>query len=97
MVPYVALWVAMYYSLDVSYLLTLLIAIPAAGFLVRTFIVFHDCGHGSFMPSKRLNRSLASSPGCSFSTRIPPGPTTTPATTRPQAILTAVARAMSKP
>ncbi len=55
-VPYVALWVAMYFSLRVSYLLTLALAFPAAGFLVRTFIVFHDCGHGSFMPSKRLNR-----------------------------------------
>jgi acyl-lipid omega-6 desaturase (Delta-12 desaturase) len=54
-VPYVALWVAMYYLLDVSYLLTLLVAFPAAGFLVRTFIVFHDCGHGSFMPNKRWN------------------------------------------
>jgi acyl-lipid omega-6 desaturase (Delta-12 desaturase) len=56
LVPYLALWPAMYYSLRVSYWLTLLIAIPAAGFLVRTFIVFHDCGHGSFFPNKRANR-----------------------------------------
>ncbi|HEY2651531.1 MAG TPA: fatty acid desaturase, partial [Solirubrobacteraceae bacterium] len=55
-VPYLALWPVMYYLLDVSYALTLLVAIPAAGFLVRTFIVFHDCGHGSFLPSKRANR-----------------------------------------
>ncbi len=55
-VPYVALWVAMYFLLNVSFWLSLLVAVPAAGFLVRTFIVFHDCGHGSFMPSKRLNR-----------------------------------------
>ncbi len=55
-VPYLALSVAMYLSLDISYLLTLALAIPAAGFLVRTFIVFHDCGHGSFMPSARANR-----------------------------------------
>lgn len=55
-VPYVALWPAMYYLLGVSYALTLLVAFPAAGFLVRTFIVFHDCGHGSFFPSKRANR-----------------------------------------
>ena len=54
--PYLALWPAMYYSLRVSYLLTLALAVPAAGFLVRTFIVFHDCGHGSFMPTKQLNR-----------------------------------------
>lgn len=55
-VPYVALWPVMYYLLRVSYGLTLLVAVPAAGFLVRTFIVFHDCGHGSFLPSKRANR-----------------------------------------
>ena len=55
-VPYLALWPVMYLLLDVSYALTLLVAIPAAGFLVRTFIVFHDCGHGSFLPSKRANR-----------------------------------------
>jgi omega-6 fatty acid desaturase (delta-12 desaturase) len=54
-VPYLALWPVMYYLLGVSYWLTLLVAVPASGFLVRTFIVFHDCGHGSFMPSKRLN------------------------------------------
>ncbi len=54
-VPYLALSVAMYFSLEVSYLLTLALAIPTGGFLVRTFIVFHDCGHGSFMPSKRAN------------------------------------------
>jgi omega-6 fatty acid desaturase (delta-12 desaturase) len=54
-VPYLALSVLMYLALDVSYLLTLALAIPAAGFLVRTFIVFHDCTHGSFMGSKRAN------------------------------------------
>jgi acyl-lipid omega-6 desaturase (Delta-12 desaturase) len=55
-VPYLALWPAMYYLLSVSYLLTLLVAVVASGFLVRSFIVFHDCGHGSFLPSKRANR-----------------------------------------
>ncbi|HWJ49899.1 MAG TPA: fatty acid desaturase [Solirubrobacteraceae bacterium] len=54
-VPYLALSVAMYMSLGVSYLLTLALAIPASGFLVRTFILFHDCSHGSFLPSKRAN------------------------------------------
>ena len=53
--PYLALSVLMYMTLHVSYLLTLLIAIPTAGFLVRTFILFHDCSHGSFLPSKRAN------------------------------------------
>ena len=54
-VPFIAVWVAMYLALDVSYWLTLALAIPTAGFLMRTFIVFHDCTHGSFMPSKRAN------------------------------------------
>ncbi len=54
-VPYLALTVAMYLSLDVSYWITLALAIPAAGFLLRTFIVFHDCAHGSFLSTKRGN------------------------------------------
>jgi acyl-lipid omega-6 desaturase (Delta-12 desaturase) len=56
LVPYVVLTVAMYLALDVSYWLTLALAIPASGFLLRTFIVFHDCAHGSFLPTKRANR-----------------------------------------
>jgi acyl-lipid omega-6 desaturase (Delta-12 desaturase) len=57
-VPYLALSVAMLMALKVSYLLVLAISIPAGGFLVRTFIVFHDCSHGSFLPSKRANAWL---------------------------------------
>jgi omega-6 fatty acid desaturase (delta-12 desaturase) len=55
-VPYLAVSVLMYLSLQVSYLLTLALVLPAAGFLVRTFVVFHDCTHGSLLPSKRANR-----------------------------------------
>ena len=55
LVPYLALLVLMYLALDVSYLLVLALAVPAAGFQVRTFIAFHDCAHGSFLPSKRAN------------------------------------------
>lgn len=55
-VPYLALYVAMYLALDVSLWLALALALPAGGFLLRTFIVFHDCTHGSFLPSKRANR-----------------------------------------
>jgi omega-6 fatty acid desaturase (delta-12 desaturase) len=54
-VPYLALSVLMYLTLDVSYLFVLAIAVPAAGFLVRTYILFHDCTHGSLLPSKRAN------------------------------------------
>jgi len=45
----------MYFSLQVSYLLVLAIAVPAAGFLLRTYILFHDCAHGSFLPGRRAN------------------------------------------
>src|SRR5687768_7444397 len=55
-VPYLALTAYMYATSGDSIFLTLGLAIPAAGFLLRTFIVFHDCGHGSFMPDKRANR-----------------------------------------
>ena len=54
-VPYLTLSVAMYLCLAVSGWVTLALAVPAAGFLLRTFIVFHDCAHGSFLPGKRAN------------------------------------------
>ncbi len=54
--PYVALVVVMLLTVDASSGWTLLLALPAAGFLVRTFVVFHDCTHGSLLPSKRANR-----------------------------------------
>ena len=54
-VPYLLLWPLMVWSLDVSYWLTLALAVPASGFLLRTFIMFHDCGHGSLFASKRAN------------------------------------------
>jgi omega-6 fatty acid desaturase (delta-12 desaturase) len=52
---FLAACVAMYWSLRLSYVLTLVLAIPAALLLVRVFIVQHDCGHGSFFASKRAN------------------------------------------
>lgn len=55
LIPYALLWVLAYFSLRVSYLLTLPLAVLAAGFLVRAFIIFHDCGHGSFLPSRKAN------------------------------------------
>jgi omega-6 fatty acid desaturase (delta-12 desaturase) len=58
--PYLALLVAMYFALSVSVLLTLAIGVLTAGFLLRTYIVFHDCAHGSFLPSKRANIWLGS-------------------------------------
>src|SRR6202451_1136622 len=57
-VPYIALWVMMYLSLSVSYWLTLALAIPAAGFAVRSFIVFHDSTPGSVIRSKRAHAGV---------------------------------------
>jgi len=51
-------WYLMYRSLEVSYWLTLLLAIPTTGFLVRLFIFQHDCGHGSFFPSRKANDTV---------------------------------------
>jgi omega-6 fatty acid desaturase (delta-12 desaturase) len=55
-VAYVALMVVMYLLVDDHAWLVLALSIPTSGFLLRTFIVFHDCTHGSFLPTKRENR-----------------------------------------
>ncbi|MBM3909014.1 MAG: fatty acid desaturase [Gemmatimonadetes bacterium] len=47
--------VALYWARKVSYLLTLGLSLPTAGLLTRTFIIMHDCGHGSFFSSRRAN------------------------------------------
>ena len=62
-VPYALLWVAMVYALHISYWLMLPLAILAAGFLARIFIIFHDCGHGSFFQSKRANHTVGAVAG----------------------------------
>ncbi len=66
--PYIALWVLMYYSLSVSYWLTLPLALIAAGFVMRTFIIQHDCGHGSFFKSSRANEVVGTI--CGFLTMV---------------------------
>ncbi|OUS68621.1 fatty acid desaturase [Paenibacillus sp. MY03] len=58
LLPLIVLWAAAYWSLSVSYLLTLGIAVLASAFVVRTFIIFHDCCHGSFFSNKRANDIL---------------------------------------
>jgi omega-6 fatty acid desaturase (delta-12 desaturase) len=57
-VPYLALSVAMWLLLDVSVLVVLALSVPTGAFLVRTFIIFHDCSHGSFLSSRRANAWL---------------------------------------
>ncbi len=61
LVPLVAIIAAMFATVEHAYWATLLLALPAAGLLVRAFIIQHDCGHGSFFasrPSQRFRRPL---------------------------------------
>lgn len=58
LVPLAALFYLMYRSLVLPYWVTLALALPAGGLLVRTFIIMHDCAHGSFLPWKRANTLL---------------------------------------
>jgi omega-6 fatty acid desaturase (delta-12 desaturase) len=60
LLPYALLWFLMYRSLAISYWLTVPLALLAGGFLVRIFIIFHDCGHGSFFKSRLANDILGS-------------------------------------
>lgn len=53
--PYLGCWVVAYVLFQYSVLLSLLVAIPAKIFLLRIFIIMHDCGHGSFFKSKKKN------------------------------------------
>lgn len=60
LVPYLGLWILMVYTIraGISYWVTFALALVAAAFLVRIFIFFHDCGHGSFFSSSRANTAL---------------------------------------
>ncbi len=55
---FIAVDAAMYASLSLSVWLTLALAFPAAGLMVRLFIIQHDCGHGSFFRTRRANDLL---------------------------------------
>jgi omega-6 fatty acid desaturase (delta-12 desaturase) len=68
-VPFFLLSYLMYRSLSVSYWLALLLAAPAAGLLVRIFIIQHDCGHGSFFKSSKANDLVGTI--CGFLTMVP--------------------------
>jgi omega-6 fatty acid desaturase (delta-12 desaturase) len=57
-IPFALVWAAMLYSIDYGYWITLLLAIPASGFLLRLFMIQHDCGHGSFFKSRKANDML---------------------------------------
>src|SRR5688572_9693707 len=55
LIPYFVLWYLMIRSIEISYWITLGLSVIASGFLMRTFIIFHDCGHGSFFESQKAN------------------------------------------
>lgn len=62
-VPFVLLWVLSYLSLSLSVWLSIAIAIPAAGFAIRIFIIFHDCCHQSFFKRKKTNAIIGTITG----------------------------------
>jgi omega-6 fatty acid desaturase (delta-12 desaturase) len=62
-VPYLALTATIYATLGVSLALTVALTILAAGYLVRVFVAFHDCAHGSLLPSRRANTMLGTAMG----------------------------------
>jgi acyl-lipid omega-6 desaturase (Delta-12 desaturase) len=63
LVPLTIGFALMIASLSWGYWITLLLAIPTAGFLVRTFIIMHDCAHSSFLPWRRANDAIGSVTG----------------------------------
>lgn len=67
--PYLALWVLMYFSLNWSIWITVVLAFINAFFLVRIFIIQHDCGHQSFLGSKKLNNIIGTV--CSLFSSLP--------------------------
>ena len=58
LIPFIVGWYLMYRSLEIGYWLTLILAVPTAGFMMRLFIIFHDCCHGSFFKSMKANDRL---------------------------------------
>jgi acyl-lipid omega-6 desaturase (Delta-12 desaturase) len=53
--PLILLWFLMWATLDLAYWVCLSLAVPAAGFLVRLFMIQHDCGHGAFFHHRVAN------------------------------------------
>lgn len=58
LVPFILLWFLAYKALAISPFLTVAIAIIASGFVIRIFIIFHDCTHYSFFRNNKLNRGV---------------------------------------
>ncbi len=58
LIPYLGLWVLMYFAVSISWWLTIPLAALTGMLVVRTFIIFHDCGHGSFLKRPLANDSI---------------------------------------
>ena len=54
-VPFVGLWAGAWFAASASYWLAAVVAVPAAGFLVRLFMIQHDCGHGALFTRRSAN------------------------------------------
>ncbi|KYG79973.1 portal protein [Roseivirga seohaensis] len=67
--PFIGIWILMYFSLDISYWLTFGLGIINAFFLVRIFIIQHDCGHQSFVKNRTAQKIIGYA--CSYFSTIP--------------------------
>jgi len=57
-VAYILIWIGMYFALKVSWWLVVPLMCIGGGLLIRVFIIFHDCGHGSYLKSRQANDIL---------------------------------------
>ncbi|WML53067.1 fatty acid desaturase [Neobacillus sp. PS3-12] len=62
-IPFILLWFLAYRSLSISYIITFIFSVAAAGFLVRIFIIFHDCCHHSFFKNRLANKIIGTITG----------------------------------
>ncbi|MCR8630594.1 hypothetical protein [Paenibacillus radicis (ex Xue et al. 2023)] len=62
-VPFILLWGLAFETLSISIWITLSLAIPAAGFMIRIFIIFHDCCHQSFFAGRKANKIIGTITG----------------------------------
>ena len=86
LLPVLGIWIGLYFLKDFSLWLCIPPAMLAGLFLIRAFIIFHDCGHGSFFKSKKANDALGFFTGMLTFTPTITGNGNTPCTTPPTEI-----------